>query len=136
MGLVTGVPYSTSLFGFNLGVLPRMRSRGLGVRLMHSLQAAALARFGLGAISATVDAEKKGLVEYYRGHGGVVESAGERESFFPPFVSSFSFSLTPETLSQKKKTLKNFDQASPPPTPPLRLSSASSSASTPPSCSA
>ena len=95
VGLVTGVPYSTSLFGFNLGVVPRLRgSSGLGVRLMHSLQAAARAR-GLSAISATVDAEKKGLVAYYCGHGGVVESAGmEFFFFFFCFFCFFSSSLS------------------------------------------
>lgn len=84
VGLVTGVPYSSSLFGFNLGVVPRLRGRGLGARLMHSLQAAARAR-GLSAISATVDADKRRLVGYYCGHGGVVEAAGEFFFFFLSF---------------------------------------------------
>ena len=76
VGLVTGVPYSTSLFGFNLGIIPKLRGRGLGARLMHALQASARAK-NLSAISATVEGGKSGLVEYYKRHGGVVESAGK-----------------------------------------------------------
>ena len=110
VGLVTGVPYSSSLFGFNLGVSPALRGCGLGARLMHSLQAAARAR-GLAAISATVEADKRGLVEYYKGHGGVVESAGEKRvlRFFFFFVSSFSlFSL--HSFSLPKKNSKCFPE--------------------------
>ena len=88
VGLVTGVPYSSSLFGFNLGVVPQLRGCGLGARLMHSLQAAARAR-GISAISATVDADKRRLVGYYCGHGGVVESAGEFFFVFSSFLSLF-----------------------------------------------
>ena len=135
VGLVAGVPYSSSLFGFGLGVAPRLRGRGLGARLMHSLQAAARAR-NLSAISATVEGGKRGLVEYYKGHGGVVESAGELVSFFSSFRLPVSLPLSPSlslSLSLPKK-LETFhfkiQQVSPPQTPPLRQSSASSSAST------
>lgn len=77
VAMCTAVPYPASLFGFNLAVHPAWRGAGLGRRVMHELQAAALHRFGLGAISATVDADgAPALVRYYCSFGGVVEATG------------------------------------------------------------
>ena len=42
MGLATTTPYTSSLYGFNLAVIPRLRGRGLGLRLMRQAQAEAL----------------------------------------------------------------------------------------------
>jgi predicted N-acetyltransferase YhbS len=89
--MVTAIPYPASLFGFNLAVHPAWRGTGLGRRVMHELQAAAVARFGLGAISATVDAAgAPALVRYYCSFGGVVEatgvSGGEGGAAPPPTV--------------------------------------------------
>jgi GNAT superfamily N-acetyltransferase len=42
VGLATTTPYTNSLYGFNLAVIPRLRGRGLGLRLMRQAQAEAL----------------------------------------------------------------------------------------------
>lgn len=77
LAMVTATPYPTSLFGFNLAVAPAWRGAGLGRRVMHELQAAALHRFALPAISATVDAAgSPSLVRYYCSFGGEVEATG------------------------------------------------------------
>lgn len=73
--ICAGAPYSTSLYGFALGVAPGWRGAGLGPRIMHGLQAAALAR-GRSAVAATVDAASERLLAYYASHGGVVEATG------------------------------------------------------------
>ena len=83
VALATAVPYATSLFGFNLAVLPDLRKRGLGRRVMHGIQAAALA-LGTSAISATVDGAAPALVRYYCSHGGVVEASGVTAPGAPP----------------------------------------------------
>jgi GNAT superfamily N-acetyltransferase len=85
VAMCTAVPYPSSLFGFNLAVHPAWRGAGLGRRVMHELQAAALARFGQGAISATVDAAgSPALVRYYCSFGGVVEATGVTAPDAPP----------------------------------------------------
>jgi GNAT superfamily N-acetyltransferase len=85
LAMCTAVPYPSSLFGFNLAVHPAWRGAGLGRRVMHEMQAAALARFGLGAISATVDAAgAPALVRYYCSFGGVVEATGVTAPGSPP----------------------------------------------------
>jgi GNAT superfamily N-acetyltransferase len=38
VGLATTTPYTKSLYGFNLAVLPSLRGKGLGRRLMHQAQ--------------------------------------------------------------------------------------------------
>lgn len=75
VAICAGAPYSTSLYGFALGVAPAWRKTGLGPRIMHGLQAAALAR-GTPAIAATVDASAAQLLAYYESFGGVVEATG------------------------------------------------------------
>ena len=47
VGLATTVPYTKSLYGFNLGVDPSFRKRGLGGRLMHEAQLEAIRRGSL-----------------------------------------------------------------------------------------
>lgn len=77
-GMCAGTRYTTAMYGFALGVHPRCRGLGVGGRVMHGLQAAALAA-GVGAIAATVDAGAPRLVAYYVGHGGVVQETGVKE---------------------------------------------------------
>ena len=75
VAMCAGTPYTAALYGFALAVLPSHRGRGLGARVMHGLQAAALAA-GTPAIAATVDAGAPRLVAYYVGHGGEVQATG------------------------------------------------------------
>ena len=78
VGMCAGTLYTSAMYGFALGVHPRCRGFGLGPRVMHGLQAAALAA-GVGAIAATVDSGAPMLVAYYVGHGGVVQETGGKE---------------------------------------------------------
>jgi ribosomal protein S18 acetylase RimI-like enzyme len=74
--MATAVAYVTSVYGFNFAVNPKFRRMGLGRRIMHEAQRYALS-LGLHQISATVDASKPRLLNYYINLGASVVTPGE-----------------------------------------------------------